>query len=76
MCVLMSHRYEVKSCVDIGDGSSVETVDEFCYLGEVLSVDGEADAAVTARIHSCWFKFRSLASFLTASSMLNVSILL
>jgi len=24
---------EVKSCVDIGDGSSVEIVDAFCYLG-------------------------------------------
>ena len=37
----------VKSCVDIGDGSSVEIVDEFCYLGS-MSVDGDADAAVTA----------------------------
>jgi len=33
--------------VDIGDGSSVEIVDEFCYLGS-MSVDGDADAAVTA----------------------------
>jgi len=56
---------EVKSCMDIGDGSSVEIVDEFCYLGDMLSVDGDADAAVIARIHSGWFKFRSLASFLT-----------
>jgi len=44
-------------------------VDEFCYLGDMLSVDGDADAAVTARIHSCWFKFRSLASFLTAKDV-------
>jgi len=39
---------EVKSSVDIGDGSSIEIVDEFCNLGHVLSVDGDADAAVTA----------------------------
>ena len=57
---------EVKSCVDIGDGSSVEIVDEFCYLGDMLSVDVDVDAAVTARIHTGWSKFRSLASFLTA----------
>jgi len=42
-------------------------------LGVMLSVDGNADAAVTARIHSCWFKFRSVASFLTAK---DVSLLL
>jgi len=25
-------------------------VDKFCYLGDMLSVDGDADAAVEARI--------------------------
>ena len=40
--------------MDISDGSSVEVVDEFCYLGDVLSVNGAADAAVTFRIHSGW----------------------
>jgi len=29
---------------------SWELVDKFCYLGEMLSVDGDADAAVEARI--------------------------
>jgi len=29
-------------------------------------VDVDVDAAVTARIHTGWSKFRSLASFLTA----------
>jgi len=39
----------------------------------MLSVDGDADAAVTARICNGWFMFRSLASFLTAK---DVSLLL
>jgi len=39
----------MKSCVDIGDGSSVEIVVEFCYLGDMLSVNGDVDAAVTAK---------------------------
>jgi len=36
--------------VDIGASPNLELVDKFCYLGEVLSVDGDADAAVEARI--------------------------
>ena len=39
----------------------------------MLSVDGDADAAVTTKICSGWFMFRSLASFLTAK---DVSLLL
>jgi len=36
--------------VDIGVGANLEVVDKFCYLGDMLSVDGDADAAVEARI--------------------------
>ena len=31
---------------------------KFCYLGDMLSVDGDADAAVEARIRIGWNKFR------------------
>ena len=47
----------------IGNGSSVEIVNEFCYLGDTLSVDGNVDTAVTARIRSGWFEFRSKFTF-------------
>jgi len=30
--------------VDIGVGANLELVDKFCYLGDILSVDGYADA--------------------------------
>jgi len=40
-------------------------VDKFCYLGDMLSVDGDADAAVEARIRISWNKFRQLVSLLT-----------
>ena len=36
----------------------------------MLSVDGDALAAVTIRIHSGWFKFRSLAYFFTTKMVL------
>ena len=35
------------------------------YLGDMLSVDGDADAAVEARIRIGWNKFRQLVSLLT-----------
>jgi len=36
--------------VDIGASADLEVVDRFCYLGNMLSVDGDADAAVEAKI--------------------------
>jgi len=36
--------------VDIGASANLEVVDKFCYLGDMLSVDGDVDAAVEARI--------------------------
>jgi len=55
--------------VDIDDSSGREIVDEFCYLGNMLSVNRDSDAAVTARICSGWFNFRSLASFVTTNDV-------
>jgi len=40
--------------VSIGWGASIELVDRFCYLRNMLSVDGSADVAVTAGIWSGW----------------------
>ena len=40
-------------------------MDKFCYLGDMLSVDGDADAAVEARIRIGWNKFRQLVPLLT-----------
>ena len=40
-------------------------MDKFCYLGDMLSVDGNADAAVENRIRIGWNKFRQLVPLLT-----------
>ena len=40
-------------------------MDKFCYLGDMLSVDRDADAAVEARIRIRWNKFRQLVPLLT-----------
>jgi len=54
-----------RTSMDIGDGASLELVAMFCYLGDMLSVDGDADAAVEARVHKGWNKFRQLVPLLT-----------
>jgi len=50
--------------VDIGASANLEVVDKFCYLGDMLSVDGDNDAAVKARIQIGWNKFRQLVPLL------------
>jgi len=39
-------------------------VDKFCYLGDMLSMDGDAAAAVEARIRTGCNKFRQLVPLL------------
>jgi len=51
--------------VDIGASANLEVVDKFCYLGDMLSVDGDADAAVEARSRIGCNKFRQLLRLLT-----------
>jgi len=51
--------------VDIGASANLEVVDKFCYLGDMLSVDGDADAAVEARIRIGLNKFRQLVPLFT-----------
>jgi len=51
--------------VDIGASAKLELVDKFCNLGDMLSVDGDADAAVEARIRIGWNKFEQLVPLIT-----------
>jgi len=55
--------------VDIGVNANLELVDKFCYLGDMLSVDGDADTALETRIRIGWNKFRQLVSLLTNKDM-------
>ena len=54
-----------RTSVDIGARERLDLVDHFCYLGDMLSVDGDDDAAVEARIRIGWNKFRQLVPLLT-----------
>jgi len=49
-----------RTSVDICVNANLDLGDKFCYLGDTLSVDGDADAAVETRIQTGWNKFRQL----------------
>ena len=55
--------------VDIGVNANLELVDKFRYLGDMLSVDGDADATVENRIRIGWNKFRHLVPLLTSKDI-------
>jgi len=47
-------------------------VDKFCYLDDMLSVDGDADASVETRIQIGWNKFRQVIPLLTNKDILLI----
>lgn len=54
--------------VNIGD-ISLECVDKFCYLGDVIGAGGGAEASSVARIRAGWNKFRELVPLLAPRGM-------
>jgi len=56
--------------MDIGNGVSLEKVDKFCYLGDMLDAGGGCDSAVTARVRSAWKKFCEYLTILTGKRIL------
>jgi len=53
-----------RTSIDIGVSANLELVDKFCYLGDILCVDADADAAMEARSQTGWNKFRQLVTLL------------
>ena len=46
------------------DGETVEEVEEFCYLGDLLDTEGSVERAVRMRVAAAWRKWREIASLL------------
>ena len=53
----------------LDDAGSLECVDKFCYLGDMLGSGGGAGNAVRTRVRCAWGKFRELAPILTLRGM-------
>ena len=51
------------------DGHEYETVDKFCYLGDMLSQEGGCEHAILKRIQTGWLKFRELSGLLIGKRM-------
>ena len=52
--------------LSLESGESIESVEEFCYLGEMLNCGGVAGATSRVRVGCAWKKFRELNPILTA----------
>jgi len=59
----------VQTSVDTGTSANLKLLDKICCLDDMLSVDGDADAAVEARVQIGWNKFRQLILLLTNMDM-------
>ena len=51
-------------------------MDKFCYMGEMLSVDGDAYVAIEARKRKGWNKFRQLVHLIPLLTNNDVSLLM
>ena len=67
-CRQCLHPQEVSEApkkIKLGNGD-YEVVDQFCYLGDMLSAGGGAEASSVMRVRSGWKKFRELLPLLTS----------
>ena len=55
--------------VELSDDTRLERTDRFCYLGNMLSVGGGAEMALTTRISKAWNNFREHCALLALTSV-------
>ena len=51
------------------DGDNIEVMGRFSYLGDVLSMEGEAQEAETSRMRSAWKKFKKVSNVVCERSI-------
>ena len=52
---------------------SLKSVEEFCYLGDIISAGGGTEASSIARLKSGWKKFRELLPLLTLRGLSHLT---
>ena len=69
----IGHNCLVEEKLEFKRGEDVlEEVEEFCYLGDMISCYGGASEAVSARIGSAWKKFVELSGVLVGKQDLSL----
>ena len=63
-----------RTSIDIDDGATLELEDMFCYLDDMLTVDGDDDASVEAKVCKGWNKLKKLVPLLSTNK--HVSLLM
>ena len=58
-------RTEGQQQISLGHGQSLECVEKFCYLGDMIGAGGGAEDASRARVRCAWSKFKELSPILT-----------
>ena len=53
------------------DGERLESVDSFCYLGDMLGAGGGCKSAVITRGRTAWGKYRDLLPILSSKNVLS-----
>ena len=69
-CLGQARPLDGRPCSEVMvDNDSLEVVDSFCYLGDMLSAGGGCELSSTVRVKSAWKKFRELLPVLTSRSI-------
>ena len=63
---LVAEKLTQKLCPIKLNGDSLECVDKFFYLGDMIGSGGGAEDAASMRVKCAWGKFRELSPILTA----------
>ena len=63
---LVAETISQKLCPIKLNGDSLECVDKFCYLGDIIGSGGGAEDASSMRVKCAWGKFREFSPILTA----------
>ena len=71
-CCCMFTKKDKKGLV-LDQNVEFESVDRFCYLGDMISAGGGAELSSRMRVRCAWSKFRELSPILTSrGASLNI----
>ena len=69
-CLGTARQIDARPCSEFVVGNdTLEAVDSFCYLGDMISAGGGCEKAIITRVKCAWGKFRELMPLLTSRAL-------